>query len=275
MPELPEVETIARGIETVVGEKIAGVVLGEHAWVRSPPPSAEAHLVGKRIAGVTRRGKQIRIVLAPGGDIVVRLGMTGQVTLSPATEPAAKHTHLRLSFAGNGRELRFRDSRRFGGVWIRRTGEDTAPDLPGPDALDVGLAEFRTLLARPRQVKALLLDQRVLSGVGNIYADESLFAARIHPLAVAAKLPPERVRALHQALRRILRRAIAAGGSTLRDYLDAGGNPGDFQTRHRVYGREGEPCPRCGAKIRRIQAAGRSSHVCGRCQRKTSPSARA
>ncbi|MGQ0721998.1 MAG: bifunctional DNA-formamidopyrimidine glycosylase/DNA-(apurinic or apyrimidinic site) lyase, partial [Candidatus Eiseniibacteriota bacterium] len=267
MPELPEVETIARGIEAVVGQEIAAVVLGKHDWVRFPPPSAKAHLVGRRIGAVQRRGKQIRIVLEPEGSIVVRLGMTGQITLSPSGEPAAPHTHLRLRLAGNGHELRFRDARRFGGVWIRRTESDPAPDLPGPDALDVGLAEFRALLARPRQVKALLLDQRVLSGVGNIYADESLFAARIHPKAVAARLAPGRVRDLHRALRRILRRAIADGGSTLRDYLDAGGNPGDFQTRHRVYGREGEPCPRCGATIRRIQAAGRSSHVCGRCQR--------
>jgi formamidopyrimidine-DNA glycosylase len=267
MPELPEVETIARGIEAVVGQTITGVVLGKHDWVRHPPPSAKAHLVGRRIGGVRRRGKQIRIELEPEGSIVVRLGMTGQITLSPSGQPAAAHTHLRLRFAGNGRELRFRDVRRFGGAWIRRTDDDPAPELPGPDALDVGLAEFRALLARPRQVKALLLDQRVLSGVGNIYADESLFAARLHPKAVAGKLAPDRVRALHRALRRILRSAIADGGSTLRDYLDAGGNPGDFQTRHRVYGREGEPCPRCGTTIRRIQAAGRSSHVCGTCQR--------
>jgi formamidopyrimidine-DNA glycosylase len=266
MPELPEVETIARGIETVVGRTITGVVLGKHDWVRHPPPSPRAHLVGKRIAAVRRRGKQIRIVLEPDGEIVVRLGMTGQITLSPPGTPAPEHTHLRLRFDGSGRELRFRDARRFGGAWIRRTDADPAPDLPGPDALDVGLAEFRGLLGRRRQVKALLLDQNVLSGVGNIYADESLFAARIHPKAVAAKLAPDRVRALHQALHRILRRAIADGGSTLRDYLDTGGNPGDFQTRHRIYGRDGEPCPRCGAKIKRIQAAGRSSHVCGRCQ---------
>jgi formamidopyrimidine-DNA glycosylase len=279
MPELPEVETIARGLAAVVGRRITGVTLGPHDWVAAPPPSAAAHLVGKRLSAVRRHGKRLRLELEPAGSITAHLGMSGQITLEPASRPPAAHTHLRLRFAGTAQELRFRDPRRFGHAWVRSadtaaadsangdafTGS-VAPGPLGPDALAVSLRAFRALLARPRQIKALLLDQHAISGIGNIYCDEALFAARIHPRKRARSIRADRVRELHRQLRRILLRAIRSGGSTLRDYRDASGNRGRFQERHRVYGREGLPCPRCDRAITRIVAAGRSSHVCTRCQ---------
>jgi len=277
MPELPEVETIARGLAGLVGCRIEGVEVGPHDWVRTPPPSARTHLEGRRIAAVTRHGKRLRFRLEPDAELVVQLGMSGQITVPPRSAPVAPHTHLRLRLEGRTDEIRFRDPRRFGGAWVHPAGGRAEDALArhgrrglgtlGPDALTVSLAEFRRLLSRGRQIKALLLDQAIVSGVGNIYCDEALFEARVHPLRKASSIPPGRVRELHRALRRILRRAIRAGGSTLRDYVDANGARGSFQTRHRVYGREGEPCPRCGGRIVRIPIAGRSTHLCRRCQR--------
>ena len=141
------------------------------------------------------------------------------------------------------------------------------PGPLGPDALSIRWPAFRAILSRARQTKALLLDQRMIAGLGNIYVDEALWAARIHPLTRARALPEEDARRLHRSLRRILRSAIEHGGSTLRDYRDARGERGAFQGRHRVYGREGKPCPRCGTKIERRAIAGRSTHLCPRCQR--------
>lgn len=275
MPELPEVETIARGLAALAGCRIARVRVGPHDWVRTPPPSAKAHLEGRRIRAVHRHGKRLRFLLDPAGELVVQLGMSGQITVAPRDAPLAPHTHLRLELADRPDEVRFRDPRRFGGAWVRPGDASIGPNGRdrrglgelGPDALAVGPAELQRILRRDRQIKALLLDQHAISGIGNIYCDEALFAARVHPLRKASSLPPARVAALHRALRRVLLRAIRAGGSTLRDYVDAAGNRGSFQTRHRVYGREGQPCPRCGAHIARILVAGRSTHLCRRCQR--------
>jgi formamidopyrimidine-DNA glycosylase len=277
MPELPEVETIARGLAGLVGCRIGKVTVGPHDWVRTPPPSARAHLEGRRIAAVTRHGKRLLFRLDPEGELVVQLGMSGQITVPPRTAPLAPHTHLRLELEGRAEEIRFRDARRFGGAWVRPSSASVEEAVVrhgrrglgalGPDALAVSRAEFRRLLARDRQIKALLLDQTAVSGIGNIYCDEALFRARVHPLRKARSIPRDQVDALHGALRTILRRAIRGGGSTLRDYVDADGAAGTYQTRHQVYGREGEPCPRCGARIARILIAGRSTHLCRRCQR--------
>jgi formamidopyrimidine-DNA glycosylase len=207
--------------------------------------------------------------------------MSGQILVSPRDAPPATHTHLRLELADRPDEIRFRDARRFGGAWVRPAGAPAEETVArrgrrglgalGPDALAVRLPDFRRLLARDRQIKALLLDQGAVSGIGNIYCDEALFQARVHPLRKASSLPQDRVEALHGALRGILHRAIRAGGSTLRDYVDATGAAGSFRERHRVYGREGEPCPRCGTRIARIPVAGRSTHLCRRCQRAPRP----
>jgi formamidopyrimidine-DNA glycosylase len=284
VPELPEVETIARGLaRELVGETLGAVLAARSDYVRAPPPSVEAHLHGRRVVEVCRRGKRLSLRLSPAGEILLHLGMSGRVTVASAADVAAPHTHLRVALGDGSRELRMQDPRRFGGVWIRG-GPDGAlppagrngarPDALGPDALDVDRAALRALLARPRGIKALLLDQRVIAGLGNIYVDEILWAARIHPRTPASTLGSERVAGIHRHLRRILLAAIAAGGSTIRDYRAADGQRGRFQERHRVWGREGRPCGRCGALIRRLLVAGRSTHVCPRCQRAASSSRR-
>ena len=233
--------------------------------------------------------------------LVVHLGMTGGLFVVPADGPVRKHTHLRVRFVGRPFELRFVDPRRFGGVWLvddarpltdsaaaesvkgKRDSRTSDPPPParcrrhtrqaaaglrelGPDALTLRVPVLRTVLRRRRRIKALLLDQQAVSGLGNIYCDEALFAAGIHPLTRASDLNERQVRALAGAIRRTLRASIASGGTTVSDYRDAGGNIGGFQRRLRVYGREDEPCPRCGSSIRRILAAGRSTHLCPRCQ---------
>jgi formamidopyrimidine-DNA glycosylase len=265
MPELPEVETIAAALRgKIAGAVISGLGPLRAGFVRDAERAPD--LVGRRIDDVVRHGKRITIALRPAGALVCHLGMTGRIQVLPAGEPLADHTHFALQLDGGSRELRFRDPRRFGGVWIRDADAGELPPL-GPDALSLSKGAFLDLLRRERQIKALLLDQRAVSGLGNIYADEGLFAAGIHPLMVASRIRRDRATRLHQALARILRDAIRHKGSTLRDYATVEGGAGEFQSKHQVYGREGEPCVKCGATIRRIQAAGRSTHVCQRCQR--------
>jgi formamidopyrimidine-DNA glycosylase len=272
MPELPEVETIARGLRPVVeGAAIAGIDICRPDYVRCLPPSTVADLAGRRISRVGRHGKRLILELSPPGEIVFHFGMSGRLLVAGARDRIEPHTHLRLRLRGRRRELRVSDPRRFGAVWIRSRPNGTGmaasgPPPLGPDALAVRLPAFRNLLERPRQIKALLLDQRAIAGLGNIYCDEALFTARIHPATRAARLEEDETRRLLLVLQRILRTAIRHGGSTLRDYRDVRGRPGAFQRHHRVYGRTGQPCPRCGAAIVRLIVAGRSSHVCPRCQ---------
>lgn len=283
MPELPEVETVARGLARgLAGATFVAVDAARPDYVLAPPPSAAAHLVGRRVASVTRHGKRVSIRLSPAGEILLHLGMSGQVSLVAPDAPLEPHTHLRIRLSPAG-ELRVRDPRRFGAVWItdaagsapvvppHRARHGRLPDALGPDALAVKLRGFRAILARPRAVKALLLDQHAIAGLGNIYVDEILWAARVHPLTAARAIDRPTAAAMHRHLRRILNAAIRAGGSTLRDYRDTTGAAGAYGRRHRVYGREGEPCCRCGARIVRVAIAGRSTFLCRRCQRKRSP----
>ncbi len=279
MPELPEVETVARGLARgLAGATFVAVDAARPDYVLSPPPDAAAHLAGRRVRSVTRHGKRVRILLAPRGELLLHLGMSGQVALVPPDTPVEPHTHLRIRLTPAG-ELRVRDPRRFGAVWIsdpaagapvvppHRMRHGRLPDALGPDALAIGLARFRTVLSRPRAIKALLLDQHAIAGLGNIYVDEILWASRVHPVTPADAIDRATVGAMHRHLRRILHAAIRAGGSTLRDYRDTTGAAGAYRDRHRVYGREHEPCPRCGARIVRVPIAGRSTFLCRRCQR--------
>jgi formamidopyrimidine-DNA glycosylase len=207
--------------------------------------------------------------LHPDAVLVFRLGMTGQILVTDADQPRDRHVHLRVALDGGERELRFRDVRRFGSVCFTEGAcDDSAAGLEdlGPEPLEITASQFTRLLSRPRQIKALLLDQRAIAGLGNIYCDEALHAAGIHPLTRAGDLSPDQRRRLLRAIRRILRQAIRYGGSTLRDYRTATGDEGRFQTRHRVYGRTGQPCRNCGTPIQRLNAAGRSTHLCPACQ---------
>ena len=271
MPELPEVETIARGLRaTLPGRRIVSVRLGKTDFMDNPG-AIEEQLPGCLITSVERYGKFIALGLRRDtrevGRLLVHLGMTGQLTTRDAREPAATHTHVFLAL-DDGRELRYADARRFGRMaFATDANERSILGQLGDDPLEIAPARWTQRIAgRRAMIKALLLDQRVLRGVGNIYADESLWRARIHPKRQAARLRPPQLRKLLHSLRAVLREAIRLRGSSVSDYLDAAGQLGEYQQRHRVYQRAGKGCFRCGRKIRRIIVAGRSSYFCPRCQ---------
>jgi len=268
MPELPEAETIARQLHAALpGHALGPLRHVRLDIVRNPPAPLDAWLEGRGVISVSRRGKRVILHLTPPGQLIFRLGMSGRLQIQHRDAPIEKHTHFRIEISGTNDELRFRDPRRFGGIWVVTDGSDPHHDALGPEPLDITKQQFRQLLRRHRQIKALLMDQSTLAGMGNIYCDESLFLARIHPLTQADKLTPMRVEALRQSIRKTLRRAIRHKGSTLLDYRGADGEKGSFQSLHNVYAREKEPCPTCKTPIRRIIAAGRSTFFCPKCQR--------
>jgi formamidopyrimidine-DNA glycosylase len=281
MPELPEVETVARGLQkSVAGRRILSVRLGKTDFI-DDPAALEQQLPGRQIERVERYGKFMLLRLSARGNAVaesangdaeaaallVHLGMTGQLAPRAAAEPYAKHTHVWLGL-DDGRELRYTDPRRFGRI-AYLSGARLAEELTafGADPLLVSAEEFALRVrSRNAQIKALLLDQSVLRGVGNIYADESLWRAKIHPTRRGTELSGKQVRVLRRVLQDVLRKAILARGSSISDFLDADGQPGEYQRHHRAYGREGKRCYRCGAAIRRAIVAGRSSYFCPKCQ---------
>jgi formamidopyrimidine-DNA glycosylase len=283
VPELPEVETVARGLrQTVLGRRIVSVRLGKTDFI-DDPVALEQHLPGRRIDAVDRYGKFMLVRLsgaesngghaAPSenGDaapaLLVHLGMTGHLAPSAATQPCEKHTHVCL-LLDDGRELRYTDARRFGRMaYLDPPAVTEELTKFGADPLEVGAAEFAgRIRSRGARIKALLLDQSVLRGVGNIYADESLWRARIHPARLGARLSTKEAETLRKMLQDVLRKAIASRGSSISDFLDADGEPGEYQRHHRAYGREGKRCYRCGTPIRRVIVAGRSSYFCPKCQ---------
>jgi formamidopyrimidine-DNA glycosylase len=273
MPELPEVETVARGLRAALpGRRIVEVRLGKTDFIEDPV-SVERDLPGRRIAAVQRHGKFLVLELEPLNgrardfSLLIHLGMTGQLVTCPPQAPVAPHTH---AFFGldDGRELRYTDIRRFGSIRILAESSRAAVlgDL-GLDALEATEAEFLALLrGRRARIKALLLDQHVLRGMGNIYTDESLWRARIHPMRLGTNLKDAQLRGLHRAVRQVLTEAIRMRGSSISDYVDSEGCRGGFQRRHRVYQRKGEKCSRCGAIVLRTVVAGRSSYFCPGCQ---------
>jgi formamidopyrimidine-DNA glycosylase len=276
MPELPEVETIVRGLRTVLpGHTIVSVRLGKTDFIEDPAALGEL-LPGRRIEAVERMGKFIRLALSPGPaaksperqmDLIVHLGMTGWLGVRWPDDPVAPHTHAFFELE-DGRELRYTDIRRFGQMRLVAGDQFGAfGERLGKEPLEISAAEFNQRLAgRRARIKALLLDQSVFRGIGNIYADESLWQARIHPARLAANLKPAELERLRKAIRRVLLRAIEDRGSSISNFVDAEGQPGEYQQRHRAYDREGKPCFRCGTKIRRAIVAGRSSYFCPRCQ---------
>jgi formamidopyrimidine-DNA glycosylase len=282
MPELPEVETVARGLRrTIVGRRIISVRLGKTDFI-DDPVALEQHLPGRQIDAVERYGKfmLLRLSAANGvgsssanGDaepaaLLVHLGMTGQIVPIIAAQPCEKHTHACFLLDDN-RELRYTDARRFGRLAYLSAGP-LAEELRafGADPLEISSEEFvEQTRSRPARIKALLLDQSFLRGVGNIYADESLWRAKIHPARLGATLRKRQAATLHRVLREILEKAIVLRGSSISDFLDAEGQPGEYQQHHKAYGREGKRCYRCRAVIRRAIVAGRSSYFCPQCQR--------
>ncbi len=269
MPELPEVQTIVAYLTSRLrGAVIESARLCRRDVIHHGPRALARVLRGKHIRDVGREAKRILVEFDDRSELVVHLGMSGRLTIEPASHPPLIHTHFRARLAGRPDELRFRDPRRFGGLWYFESAEQRRTVLSpvGPDALTLRVPVLRSLCRRHRPIKALLLDQTLIAGLGNIYCDEALHAVGIHPLTPAAALDEPSIRKLACSIRSVLRRAIDSGGSTLREYRNADGAEGRFQDVSRVYGRTGEPCPRCGVLIERILAAGRSSHICPRCQ---------
>lgn len=269
MPELPEAETIVRHVAPqLVGACITRVVHLRRDVLTRGPKRAPGWLVGARVERVTRRGKRPIILFDGGRGLVVLLGMSGYLGVHAAGDPVKPHTHLRLALDDGARELRFADARRFGGLsFFERAGDRTPPGLAdlGLEPLDMTAPQFRAVLRRDRQVKALLMDQHTVAGLGNIYCDEALHRAGIHPLTVAARLDPARVDRLRRAIREVLSAAIRHEGTTIINFAHPDG-PGNFKSRLRVYSRDGQPCRRCRATIVREVIAGRSTHYCPRCQ---------
>src|SRR5690242_4474972 len=281
MPELPEVETVARGLrQAILGRRIISVTLGKTDFI-DDPAALEQHLPGRRIETVERYGKFMLLRLSAvmdsssaawNGDagpasLLVHLGMTGQIVPAPAELPIHKHTHVRL-LLDDGRELRYTDPRRFGRIaYLTKKLLEEELIRFGADPLQVSKEEFaERILGRRARIKALLLDQSVLRGVGNIYADESLWRAKIHPARLGARMNKKETETLRRDLQDILRKAIVLRGSSISDFLDTEGEPGEYQRHHRAYGREGKNCYRCKTAIRRAIVAGRSSYFCPRCQ---------
>jgi formamidopyrimidine-DNA glycosylase len=274
MPELPEVQTVVSSLRPrVTGSRVAAVRLHRTDIVSPAGVDLPSLLLGRTITTVDRRAKRIVFTLDDRDQFYIHLGMTGQLTVEPADAPVRPHTHLVIilekrgarSEKREGFELRFRDPRRFGGVfWL---GSHSPDQGLGPEPLSLRPARLANALARTRRaIKAALLDQTLIAGIGNIYADEALFLARIHPRTPANTLSPEQVGRLNRAIKLTLRRAIRARGSTLRDFVDADNAPGSYRAKHQVYNRAGEKCRRCKTVIQRIVLTGRSTCFCPRCQ---------
>lgn len=262
MPELPEVETVVRSIEHhILGQTIIAASFSSQRVTRADHEATAAQLVGARLHSIERRGKQIWIGL-DRGFLYVHLGMTGKLLWN-----AEEGKYTRAVLKMDGGKLVFDDIRMFGRVEYYPENE-TMLGRVGPDALTVSAETFtQRLKMRRGNIKGILLSQSFLAGIGNIYADEALFRAGIHPLASAQRLSKKRVDRLHSWILNILQTAIAHKGSSISDYVDALGERGNFQDLHNVYGRTGEPCRNCGSKIRRRVVAQRGTHYCPRCQR--------
>ena len=278
MPELPEVETVANGVhQRVHGQRIDSVwTSGKPQTFKSPESEIAAVLTGARIQHVRRVGKTIVITLErdlDGGadpvpaEFLVHLGMTGRLLVSSPDVPMPPHTPAALTLRGGPRgiqELRFVDARRFGRLSVRTE----AYDGPGAEPLTISDADFIALFkGRKTPIKAALLNQSLLHGVGNIYADESLFRAGIRPRKQAGRLTRAELLRLRQALIEVLNHAIQLGGSSVSDYVDADGVRGFFQLEHKVYGRAGETCKVCGTPLKKLIIGGRTTIYCPQCQR--------
>lgn len=281
MPELPEVEHLKRSLQPLlVGSYIERVRVARRDVIQfsdtqvSTGSTNKALLSGTRIAELDRRGKQLAVLSNAGRLLCIHLGMSGQLVYVPDGGMLKHTSHIHCSWrirsgASTG-WLHFRDPRRFGGIRTFASHEVLLKlrwATLGPDALTIAAKQLAGSLSRTaRPIKAALLDQAVLAGVGNIYADESLYAARIHPCSISCALPAASVTALARAVRSTLRRAIRAGGSTLRDYTDGNGEQGWFTVQLRAYGRAGQPCSSCGKAMHQLQVAQRTTTICPHCQ---------
>lgn len=273
MPELPEVETIRRSLtDLIVGKTIESAQITYPKLLKNASPEKfERDLPGRTIAAVKRRGKYLLIEFQDDYVMIIHLRMTGQLRYEKPETPLRKHTHFVLQLS-DGHQLRFVDTRKFGMIFIgsrEQAEHDAGLHRLGPEPLsDDFSVEYLTevLQGTARKVKSVLLDQQKIAGLGNIYVDESLFRAGIHPESTACCLPPEKVRQLHHSIRQVLRDGIEHRGTTLNDYVDGFGRQGEFQFQLNVYGRKEKPCPVCGAAILKCRVMQRGTHLCPVCQ---------
>lgn len=272
MPELPEIETLAQEFqERLAGRTILAVSVFQKARVfKTPGEVLKKGLPGKKIESVSRRGKFLFLNLSRGFSLVFHLGMTGQLLWDPAdVKRGDPHLHLQLAFEGSEEKLFFRDIRRFGSIYFwdgAKAGPEGVRKL-GADPFKLTASEFGKIF-KPRRgrIKSLLLDQRLMAGLGNIYADESLFRSGLDPRRRPFRVSQLKLEALHRAVCEVLSEAVQCGGSSIDDYVHSDGSRGGFQEHHRVYGKAGSPCLACGTAIRRVVLAGRSSFFCPKCQ---------
>jgi formamidopyrimidine-DNA glycosylase len=268
MPELPEVETVVRTLRPLVaGRTFVAVELLRNDIHTPPTANLVTLLTNQQVTDISRRGKKILLNLSSGQTLCIHLGMTGRLTVESPNLPIPKHTHFLATLNSKPpTQLRFRDPRRFGGLTFLSNPADAHIDL-GPEPLTLRPAQLAKILSRTRRpIKSALLDQSLIAGLGNIYADEALFLSQIHPLTPANTLSPAQISKLNRAIKHILKKAIHHKGSTLRDYVDATGQPGSFHKLHHVYARQSKPCTRCGQPITRLVISGRSAHFCPKCQ---------
>jgi len=269
MPELPEVQTIVNDLKKkIMGSKIADIkTITKSIWRNGPPHKRK--IIGTAVSNIDRKGKYILIRLSRGRTLVIHLKMTGRLTIENKRKIADKHTHFVFVF--DEFELHFNDVRRFGFLdLIEKIEINSTPYLAkiAPDPFEINQDEFiRLIQSKKRIIKPLLMDQTVISGLGNIYADEALFRAGIHPKKNSSKMSKVRAGNLYRSIIEILKKAIHARGSSVSDYVDGSGHRGGYQHKHLVYGKEGEPCPQCGRAIKRERIGGRSAHYCTRCQK--------
>ena len=274
MPELPEVETVRRTlVDKLSGRTFAQIEILAPKFIRNMPAEEFRHrATGARIEGLRRRGKYLIIDLSTGDELVIHLKMTGRLLYLPAGEPLAKHTHV-IFHLDDGHHLRYVDLRHFGGLHLLGPGRDGAPqglETLGPEPLTPAFTlDYlgRALARRKTKIKPLLLDQTFIAGLGNIYADECLYEAGIHPERPAYTLTEAEVEKLYHAIGRILQWSIESGGTTFSTYVDGQGRKGRFAQNLRVYRREDQACPRCGAPVRRLVLGSRSAHFCEVCQK--------
>jgi formamidopyrimidine-DNA glycosylase len=290
VPELPEVEVTRLRITPLLeGRAIAEVHTTRNSYVfLTPPATLRRRLRGRSVRSLARRGKYLLGSLDDASLLVLHLGMTGQLFSSEATSPRLlsvtgrgalapdeqarfrpdSHTHLRLGFDDAGPEVLFRDARKFGKILLLSPGQSSERlDRLGVDALELsGEALFRATRRRRVAIKSLLLDQSVVAGSGNIYSDEALFLAGVRPTRRAGRITRRECQAISEGIKRVMRRAIETGGSSVSDFIAPDGSDGRYQDERRVYAREGEPCHRCGSNVRRVVIGQRSAHYCPGCQ---------
>jgi len=277
MPELPEVETVRRGLEKwILGKRIEDVEVFHRRATRSNSLLPLTAIEGARITGLKRRGKFLWFVLDRDFALVGHLGMSGQMLVPKIGTPDESHLRVRIGLAKSSRELRFIDQRTFGWLGIDRLVETSFGDLPescahiAPDPFDDDFdmkSAIANIRGRKTEIKRALLNQEIVSGIGNIYADEALWRAKIHPERIANRLSAEEVGSVLRSAKSVMRAALKKGGTSFDDlYINVNGESGYFEISLQAYGCEGEPCSRCGAEIRRISFANRSSHFCPKCQ---------